>query len=46
MYKPKDKNKVEVFVTVEMKEQLRAFAKKSGITMSEVIKRMLEEYLK
>jgi antitoxin component of RelBE/YafQ-DinJ toxin-antitoxin module len=41
-----NKKKIEVFVTHEMKEKLRTNAKKSGITMSEVIKRMLEEYLK
>jgi predicted DNA-binding protein len=40
------KKKIEVFVTFEMKEKLRCAAKKSGNTMSEIIKRMLEEYLK
>jgi predicted HicB family RNase H-like nuclease len=40
------KKKIEVFVLSEMKEQLRKQAKQSGITMSELIKRMLEEYLK
>lgn len=40
------KKKIEVFVLPEMKEQLRTQAEKLGITMSELIKRMLGEYLK
>lgn len=42
----KTKRKIEVFLTESMKEKLRAKAKESGITMSEVVKRMLEKELK
>ena len=40
------KEKIEVYVISSTKERLRAKADSMGITMSELIKRMLEEYLK
>jgi len=43
---PTNKEKIEVFLTKIMKEKLRQNAKDTGITMSEVIKRLLENYLK
>lgn len=42
----KIKKKIEVFLILEMKEKLRQKAKDMGITMSEVVKRLLEEHLK
>jgi predicted DNA-binding protein len=39
------KKKIELYVTSEMKEQIRKIAKKSGLTMTEYIKRILEEKL-
>jgi predicted DNA-binding protein len=39
------KKKLELYVTSEMKEQIRKIAKKSGLTMTEYIKRILEEKL-
>jgi hypothetical protein len=40
-----EKSKIEVFLTTEIKNKLRDRANKHGTTMSEIIKRMLEEYL-
>jgi predicted DNA-binding protein len=39
------KKKIELYVTSEMKEQIRKIAKKSGLTMTEYIKRILEDKL-
>lgn len=39
------KKKIELYVTLEMKEQIRKIAKKSGLTMTEYIKRILEDKL-
>lgn len=39
------KKKIEMYVTSEMKDQIRKIAKKSGLTMTEYIKRILEEKL-
>jgi hypothetical protein len=42
----KNKEKIEVYLLVDMKKMLKSKADLLGITMSELIKRMLEEYLK
>jgi predicted DNA-binding protein len=39
------KKKIDLYVTSEMKEQIRKIAKKSGLTMTEYIKRILEDKL-
>lgn len=44
--KLKNKQKIEVFLTIDSKEKLREKAGKLGISMAEVIKRALEIYLK
>ncbi len=42
----KNKEKLEIFMPKEMKDKTRDRAKKLGTSMSEIIKRALEEYLK
>lgn len=42
----KNKEKIEVYLLPDIKKMLRTKADLMGITMSELIKRMLEEYLK
>jgi hypothetical protein len=42
----KNKEKIEVYVLSDTKKILKSKADLMGITMSELIKRMLEEYLK
>jgi len=41
-----NKEKIEVFLTRELKETIRKEAKSHGITMSEVVKRALSTYFK
>jgi hypothetical protein len=41
-----EKKKIEVFVTSEVKEKIRNKAKDLGVSMGDVIKRALENYLK
>ncbi len=42
----KNKEKIEVFLTVANKNCLKARSKELGVTMSEIVKRLLEEYFK
>jgi hypothetical protein len=41
-----EKQKVEVFLTKSTKEKLRQRSKELGTTMAEVIKRLLDDFLK